>query len=79
MAESSRSSASFDLDKLRELVEMMDKHGVSEVNLRRGDERWMVRRGPGDTINMLPPPGYGQQAYPAMQARLSARRTCARC
>ena len=68
MAESSRSTASFDLDKLRELVEMMDKHGVSEVNLRRGDERWMVRRGPGETINMLPPPGYGQAAYPAMQA-----------
>lgn len=67
MAETSRSSASFDLDKLRELVEMMDKHGVSEVNLRRGDERWMVRRGPGETINMLPP-GYGQSAYPAIQA-----------
>lgn len=65
MAETSRSTASFDLDKLRELVEMMDKHGVSEVNLRRGDERWMVRRGPGETINMLPP-GYGQPAYSTM-------------
>lgn len=68
MAEASRSTASFDLEKLRELVEMMEKHGVTEVNLRRGDERWMLRRGPGDTINMLPPPGYGQQAYPTIAA-----------
>ena len=63
MADTTRSTAPFDLDKLQELVEMMEKHGVTEVNLRRGDERWVVRRGPGDIINMLPPAGYAPQGY----------------
>ena len=66
MAETSRSTAPFDLDKLRELVEMMEQHGVTEVNLRRGDERWVLRRGPGDTINMLPPGGFPAPGFPGM-------------
>jgi acetyl-CoA carboxylase biotin carboxyl carrier protein len=44
----------FDLDKLRELVEMMEKHGLTEVNLRRGDERWRLRRGPQEVLSMAP-------------------------
>lgn len=40
------SPAPFDLDKLRELVEMMEKHDLREVRLRRGDQRWALRRGP---------------------------------
>lgn len=38
--------APFDLDKLKQLVEMMESHGLTEVNLRRGDEKWRLRRGP---------------------------------
>lgn len=38
--------APFDLDKLKQLVEMMESHGLTEVNLRRGDEQWRLRRGP---------------------------------
>jgi len=40
------SEAPFDLDRLRELVEMMEKHDLREVRLRRGDQRWVLRRGP---------------------------------
>jgi acetyl-CoA carboxylase biotin carboxyl carrier protein len=40
------SPAPFDLDRLRELVEMMEKHDLREVRLRRGDQRWVLRRGP---------------------------------
>ncbi len=39
------SSGPFDLDKVQQLVEMMEKHGLSEVTLRRGDEHWRLRRG----------------------------------
>ena len=45
----------FDLDKLRELVELMEKHGLTEVNLRRGDERWRLRRGPQEVVSLVPP------------------------
>jgi len=36
----------FDLEKLKELIEMMERHGLTEVSLRRGDEKWRLRRGP---------------------------------
>ncbi len=39
-------SGSFDLAQLRELIEMMEQHGVTEVNLRHGDQQWRLRRGP---------------------------------
>ena len=37
---------SFDLDKLQQLVEMMEKHDLREVQLRRGDQQWKLKRGP---------------------------------
>ena len=39
------SKESFDLDKLRELMELMEKHEVTEINLRHGEEQWRMRRG----------------------------------
>lgn len=39
-------SGSFDLAQLRELIEMMEQHDVTEVNLRHGDQQWRLRRGP---------------------------------
>ncbi|MCH8829106.1 MAG: acetyl-CoA carboxylase biotin carboxyl carrier protein [Planctomycetes bacterium] len=52
----------FDLEKLRELVEMMEEHGLTEICLERGDEKWALRRGPVDAVQMVPaaavfPPG----------------------
>ncbi len=44
----------FDLDRLQQLVEMMEKHGLSEVNLRRGDEQWRLRRGPREVVQAVP-------------------------
>jgi len=37
---------SFDLDRLRRLFSMMDKFGVTEVNLQNDVESWRIRRGP---------------------------------
>lgn len=58
MADKSPSAGSFDLDRVRELIEMMEKHGVTEVNLRKADERWVLRRGPAEVINMMAPGGF---------------------
>ena len=44
----------FDLDRLQQLVEMMEKHGLSEVNLRRGDEQWRLRRGVREVVHAAP-------------------------
>lgn len=55
MAEpSSSGDAPFDLDKLQQLVEMMEKHGLSEVHLRRGDEQWRLRRGAKEVVHAVP-------------------------
>jgi acetyl-CoA carboxylase biotin carboxyl carrier protein len=55
MAEPATSGdAPFDLDKLQQLVEMMEKHGLSEVHLRRGDEQWRLRRGAKEVIHAVP-------------------------
>jgi len=55
----------FDLDRLQQLVEMMEKHGLSEVNLRRGDEQWRLRRGAREVVQMAPQPLSYAQPLPA--------------
>ena len=47
-------SGPFDLDRLRKLLQMMEKHGATEVNLESGDERWKVRRGPREVFTSAP-------------------------
>ncbi|HTI51627.1 MAG TPA: acetyl-CoA carboxylase biotin carboxyl carrier protein [Planctomycetaceae bacterium] len=57
-AEPTGASEPFDLDKLRELIGLMEAHGLSEIDLRRGEERWKLRRGPSEVMQMVPAPGY---------------------
>jgi acetyl-CoA carboxylase biotin carboxyl carrier protein len=66
MAESpSSGDAPFDLDKLQQLVEMMEKHGLSEVHLKRGDEQWRLRRGAREVLHAVPQqPAYFSPAPP---------------
>lgn len=54
----------FDLDRVKALMELMEKHGLTEINLRRGDEQWRLRRGPQEVLSMMPA-GYPQM--PAFQ------------
>ena len=68
MSKSSSGNQSFDLDKLKELIEMMEDHGVTEVNLRHGDEQWRLRRGPAEVVQMMPQAPAPQQAAPAAPA-----------
>ncbi|MBA3316119.1 MAG: acetyl-CoA carboxylase biotin carboxyl carrier protein [Planctomycetota bacterium] len=36
----------FSLNALRQLVELMEKHGLTEVSLKTGETQWKLRRGP---------------------------------
>ena len=44
---------SFDLERVRLLMEMMEKHGLTELNLRHGDQQWKFRRGPQEVVQMM--------------------------
>jgi acetyl-CoA carboxylase biotin carboxyl carrier protein len=47
MADEDKSSnESFNLEKLKELIELMEKHDLTDVHLRHGAEQWRLRRGP---------------------------------
>jgi len=64
---------SFDLDKLQQLVEMMEKHDLREVKLRRGDQQWSLKRGPQEVVHAVPMgPAYAAPQAPAAQAPVSA-------
>jgi len=57
---STRADGPFSLSALRELVELMEKHGLTEVSLKTGETQWKLRRGP-EVV-----PGYA--AFPAAYA-----------
>jgi len=62
---------SFNLDKLKELIELMEKHDLTEVNLRQGGEQWRLRRGGHEAVQM-PVTYAAPQAAPAQVAAPSA-------
>lgn len=51
--ETAASSEPFNLDQLKELIELMEKHGLTEVHLRHGAEQWRLRRG-GHEVTQVP-------------------------
>jgi acetyl-CoA carboxylase biotin carboxyl carrier protein len=63
-AENTGSTDPFDLEKLRELIALMEAHGLSEVDLRRQDQRWKLRRGPADLPQLYPPAGFAPHPAP---------------
>lgn len=80
--ESSPSRQPFDLERLRELFEMMEKHDVTEVSLRQRGERWHVRRGTEPVAAGFPPgfvaPQMPVAASPAPPAATEAGSSAAR-
>ncbi len=56
---------SFDLDKFRKLLQLMEKFGVTEVALQNEEESWKIRRGPRQVA-------YAPGAYPAEFAAMPA-------
>ena len=58
--------APFDFDKLVQLVKLMETHGLTEVSLRRGDQKWTLRRGTDPGANA----GGGERVpQPALNAQ----------
>ncbi|MEZ6128272.1 MAG: acetyl-CoA carboxylase biotin carboxyl carrier protein [Planctomycetaceae bacterium] len=61
MAKPTDSDSSFDLDRFRRLLQLMQKYGVTEANLTKDGESWKVRRGPkqvtsAPAMSFAPPP-----------------------
>src|SRR5258708_26630191 len=56
------STGPFDLEKLRELIALMEAHGLTEIDLRRQDQRWKLRRGPAEVTQLIPAGGYPPSA-----------------
>lgn len=46
MAKQAENENSFDLERFRKLLQLMEKYGVTEANLQKDGESWKVRRGP---------------------------------
>ena len=44
----------FNLVQLKELIELMEKHGVTAVSLRNGDEHWRLNRGAREVYVPMP-------------------------
>ncbi len=56
----------FELDRLRQLIELMETHDLSEINLRQGNEKVKLRR--GTQVTMSPMGVAPAAAAPAPQA-----------
>lgn len=59
MGKPNETEGSFDLDRFRKLLQLMEKYGVTEANLQKDGESWKVRRGPkqvhfGPEMTMMP-------------------------
>jgi acetyl-CoA carboxylase biotin carboxyl carrier protein len=75
MSKDSSSSDPFDLERIQQLVELMEQHNLREVKLKRGDQVWILRRGAEAAVPVAtfvpqpvaPPPQQAatQQAAPA--------------
>jgi acetyl-CoA carboxylase biotin carboxyl carrier protein len=63
-----------DLQRLRDLIALMEAHGLTEVDLRQGGQRWKLRRGPAEGAFAMAPfpwpaqPGAAPKPEPAPAA-----------
>ena len=60
MAKPSEGEGTFDLERFRKLLQLMEKYGVTEANLQKAGESWKVRRGPKH-VAMSPEMTYAPQ------------------
>lgn len=64
-SDSEEKGGSFDLDKFRKLLQLMEKYGVTEANLQNDQESWKVRRGPRTVSYGGPAPAAAPVMSPA--------------
>ena len=58
----------FDVKRIRRLVELMNEHELSEVDLRQGDQRIKIRKGHEPVVTAGPAPVAAAPAAAASQA-----------
>lgn len=69
MADGKNTGVPLDLERLRELISLMEKHDLSEVDLQNGEQRCRLRRGPHNVNVVSAPPQYAMPQYaPAPQS-----------
>ncbi|MCA9073125.1 MAG: acetyl-CoA carboxylase biotin carboxyl carrier protein [Planctomycetaceae bacterium] len=55
----------FDLEKLQHLMELMEKHGLTELSLKNSGQLWRLRRGGHESVPMMAPqPMYAPPPQP---------------
>ncbi len=50
--EAKSESSGFDVDGLRQLIELMEKHDVTELKLQQGEAKYLLRRGPQGIVSV---------------------------
>jgi acetyl-CoA carboxylase biotin carboxyl carrier protein len=55
----------FDVKKVRKFIELMNEHDLSEIDLRQGDQRIRLRRGP-ETVAVATSPPFSTHTMPAV-------------
>lgn len=68
MAGDSKGGKQFDVDGLRQLLELLEKYDVREFKQQVGDARYILRRGPQEVISAAPVTYAMPAAAPAPQA-----------
>jgi acetyl-CoA carboxylase biotin carboxyl carrier protein len=66
--EGSQGGNVFDLDRLRQLIELMETHDLSEINLRQGTEKVQLRRGAAQVVAAGPAIAAAPAAVPVPAA-----------
>ena len=59
---------SFDLEQLKQLIRLMEKHDLTEVKLKGGDQKWVLRRGPQFAAGGAMPLGLPPMVHAPMSA-----------
>ncbi len=72
----SSSSDPFDLERIQQLVELMEQHNLREVKLKRGDQVWILRRGAAEAP--MPVPTFVPQPQPVVPQQSAAPQAAAK-
>lgn len=64
MAKVKEETSVFDVNKVRELIELMEQHDLNEVDLRQSDQRIRLRRG-AEMVSVASMPAAAQPTAPA--------------
>jgi len=68
MAGDSKGGKQFDVDGLRQLLELLEKYDVREFKQQMGETRYVLRRGPQEVVSAAPVPMNYAIAPPAAAA-----------